>query len=113
MTKVSVFEAVQQAIAEEMRRDPTVVAFGEGVATKYHQLTQEFGLRVRNTPLAEGIIAGTAAGAAATGLRPIIDLLFMPFMAYSMEELINSAAKLRYISGGQFSFPLVAMKDRA
>ena len=109
MAKVSVFEAIQQAIGEEMRRDPTVVAFGEGVATKYYQLTQEFGPRVRNTPLAEGIIAGTAAGAAATGLRPVVDLLFVPFLCYSMEELVNSAAKLRYISGGQFSFPLVAM----
>jgi pyruvate/2-oxoglutarate/acetoin dehydrogenase E1 component len=103
-------QAIAGALAEEMRRDPRVVAFGEGVATKLRPLVDEFGgRRVRNTPLAEGIIAGTAAGAAATGLRPVIDLLFAPFMTFAMEELINSAGKLRFISGGQFSFPLVAM----
>jgi pyruvate dehydrogenase E1 component beta subunit len=97
-------------LAEEMRRDPRVVAFGEGTATKHFNLVEEFGKRrVRNTPLAEGIIAGTAAGAAATGLRPVIDLLFAPFMTFAMEELVNSAGKLRFISGGQFSFPLVAI----
>jgi pyruvate/2-oxoglutarate/acetoin dehydrogenase E1 component len=64
---------------------------------------------VRNTPLAEGIIAGTAAGAAASGLRPVIDLLFAPFLTFAMDELVNSAGKLRYLSGGQFSFPLVTI----
>ena len=94
-----------------MRRDPRVITFGEGVATKQpRRSSQEFGAaRVRNTPLAEGIIAGTAAGAAATGLRPVIDLLFAPFLCFAMDEIVNSAGKLRYISGGQFSFPLVAM----
>jgi len=110
MAEISIYEAIDQAIAEEMRRDESVVMFGEGVATKRYGLVQEFGAkRVRNTPLAEGIIAGTAVGAAATGLRPVIDLLFAPFMCYSMEELVNSAGKLRYISGGQFSFPMVAI----
>jgi pyruvate dehydrogenase E1 component beta subunit len=71
---------------------------------------KEFGtLRVRNTPLAESIIAGTAVGAAATGLRPVIDMLFAPFLCYAMDEIVNSAGKLRYISGGQFSFPMVVM----
>ena len=108
--KATPMEAIGQALAEEMRRDPRVVMFGEGVATKRRDLVEAFGSRrVRNTPLAEGIIAGTAAGAAATGLRPVIDLLFAPFICFSMEELVNSAGKLRYISGGQFSFPLVAM----
>jgi len=103
-------QAIGEALAEEMRRDPTVIMFGEGVATKRKDLVAEFGSqRVRNTPLAEGIIAGTAAGAAATGLRPIVDLLFAPFLCLAMEEIINSAGKLRYISGGQFSFPLVAI----
>src|SRR5678816_281291 len=103
-------QAVAEAIAEEMRRDPRVVMFGEGVATKRPELVAEFGAeRVRNTPLAEAIIAGTAVGAAAMGLRPIVDLLFAPFLTLSMDALINSAGKLRYLSGGQFSFPLVVL----
>jgi pyruvate dehydrogenase E1 component beta subunit len=102
--------AIGEALAEEMHRDPTVLVFGEGVATKRHELVSEFGAtRVRNTPLAEGITAGTAAGAGATGLRPVIDLLFAPVLCYAMDELINSAGKLRFISGGQFSFPLVTL----
>jgi pyruvate/2-oxoglutarate/acetoin dehydrogenase E1 component len=110
MRTITVDEAMNEALAEEMRRDATVIAFGEGVATKNHRLVEEFGAkRIRNTPLAEGIIAGTAAGAAATGLRPVIDLLFAPFLTFAMDELVNSAGKLRYLSGGQFKFPLVAM----
>jgi pyruvate dehydrogenase E1 component beta subunit len=110
MAQITVNEAISQALAEEMRRDPRVIMFGEGVATKRRNLVEEFGAgRVRNTPLAEGIIAGTAAGAAATGLRPVVDLLFAPFLCFAMEEIVNSAGKLRYISGGQFSFPMVAM----
>jgi pyruvate dehydrogenase E1 component beta subunit len=110
MTNITVNEAIGQALAEEMRRDPRVVMFGEGVATKRSDLVNEFGnLRVRNTPLAEGIIAGTAAGAAATGLRPVVDLLFAPFLCYAMDAIVNSAGKLRYISGGQFEFPMVVL----
>ena len=100
----------RQALAEEMRRDPRVLMFGEGVATKRHDLLAEFGAaRVRNTPLAEGIIAGTAVGAAAMGLRPVVDLLFAPFLTLSMDAIVNSAGKLRYLSGGQFAFPMVVM----
>ena len=110
MTTMTVDQALTEALAEEMRRDASVIAFGEGVATKNYELVEEFGARrVRNTPLAEGIIAGTAAGAAATGLRPVIDLLFAPFLTFAMDELVNSAGKLRYLSGGQFRFPLVAI----
>src|SRR5690606_4617279 len=93
-----------------MRRDPSVLIFGEGVATKRTALLAEFGpARVRNTPLAEGILAGTAVGAAATGLRPVVDLLFAPFLCFAMEEIVNSAGKLRYMSGGQARFPLVVL----
>jgi pyruvate dehydrogenase E1 component beta subunit len=93
-----------------MRRDPRVLIFGEGVATKRRDLLAEFGAdRVRNTPLAEAVIAGTAAGAAAMGLRPVIDLLFAPFMTLSMDAIDNSAGKLRYLSGGQFEFPMVVL----
>ena len=110
MQRITVEQAIHQALREEFERDPTVMMIGEGVATKRPDLVRDFGAsRVRNTPLAEGIIAGTAAGAAASGLRPVVDLLFAPFMAYAMDALINSAGKLRYISGGQFSFPLVAL----
>ena len=110
MQTITVNDAIGQALAEEMRRDPRVLMFGEGVATKRSELLAEFGAdRVRNTPLAEGIIAGTAAGAAAMGLRPIIDLLFAPFLTLSMDAIINSAGKLRYLSGGQFEFPMVVM----
>ncbi len=110
MAQITVNQAIADALAEEMRRDPRVVMFGEGTATKRHELVEEFGAkRIRNTPLSEAIIAGTAAGAAATGLRPIIDLLFVPFICYSMDQIVNSAAKLRYISGGQFEFPMVVM----
>lgn len=110
MNSITINDAVSQALAEEMRRDPRVLIFGEGVATKRRELVAEFGAaRVRNTPLAEGIIAGTAAGAAATGLRPIVDLLFAPFLCFAMDEIVNSAGKLRYLSGGQFSFPMVIL----
>ena len=110
MRTITFDQAMSEALAEEMRRDPRVITFGEGTATKGYQLVEEFGpKRVRNTPLAEGIIAGTAAGAAATGLRPVIDLLFAPFLTFAMDELVNSAGKLRFLSGGQFSFPMVAI----
>ena len=110
MPTQTLYDAIGTALTEEMRRDQRVIAFGEGIATKRHDLVAEFGaLRVRNTPLAEGIIAGTAVGAAATGLRPVIDLLFAPFLCFAMDELVNSAGKLRYLSGGQFSFPLVTL----
>ncbi|HEY0143420.1 MAG TPA: transketolase C-terminal domain-containing protein [Thermoanaerobaculia bacterium] len=110
MRTITFDQAMTEALAEEMRRDPRVITFGEGTATKGYKLVEEFGpKRVRNTPLAEGIIAGTAAGAAATGLRPVIDLLFAPFLTFAMDELVNSAGKLRFLSGGQFSFPMVTI----
>jgi len=103
-------QAIDLALREEMQRDAAVLLMGEGSATKHHDLVEAFGPeRVRNTPLAEAIIAGTAVGAAASGLRPVIDLLFAPFLCYAMDELVNSAGKLRYVSGGQFAFPLVTL----
>ncbi len=109
-TRMTVEKALHLALREEMQRDADVLLMGEGSATKHRDLVESFGAaRVRNTPLAEAIIAGTAVGAAAAGLRPVIDLLFAPFMAYAWDALVNSAGKLRYLSGGQFQFPLVAM----
>lgn len=110
MIKMTAADAIHLALREEMQRDPRVLFMGEGVATKHPDLVRDFGsARVRNTPLAEAIIAGTAVGAAANGLRPVIDLLFAPFLAYAMDALVNSAGKLRYLSGGQFEFPLVTL----
>jgi len=102
--------ALSAALGEEMRRDSRVLMFGAGTAFKHRNLQAQFGVhRVRNTPLAEAIIAGTAVGAAASGLRPVIDLLSSPFLTLSMDALINHAGKLRYVSGGQFEFPLVVL----
>lgn len=110
MQTITINEAIGQALAEEMRRDTSVMMFGEGVATKRRDLLTEFGTqRIRNTPLAEGIIAGAAVGASAMGMRPVVDLLFAPFLTLAMDEIVNSAGKLRYMSGGQFSFPLVVI----
>ncbi|MCG6860193.1 MAG: alpha-ketoacid dehydrogenase subunit beta [Chromatiaceae bacterium] len=110
MPRMTNADAIHLALREELQRDPNVILMGEGVATKRGDLVRDFGgERVRNTPLAEAIIAGTAVGAAASGLRPVIDLLFAPFMAYAMDALVNSAGKLRYLSGGQFEFPLVTL----
>jgi len=110
MPQLTVDSAIHQALAEEMQRDPCVLLMGEGVATLKPDLVKQFGAeRVRNTPLAEAIIAGTAVGAAATGLRPVIDMLYAPFLTYAMDAIVNSAGKLRYMSGGQFEFPLVVL----
>jgi len=110
MPRMTNADAIHLALREELQRDGDLILMGEGVATKRSDLASDFGgERVRNTPLAEAIIAGTAVGAAASGLRPVIDLLFAPFVAYAMDALVNSAGKLRYLSGGQFEFPLVAM----
>jgi acetoin:2,6-dichlorophenolindophenol oxidoreductase subunit beta len=110
MIRMTAADAIHLALREEMQRDPRVLFMGEGVATKHPDLARDFGAdRVRNTPLAEAIIAGTAVGAAASGLRPVIDLLFAPFLGYAMDALVNSAGKLRYLSGGQFEFPLVTL----
>jgi acetoin:2,6-dichlorophenolindophenol oxidoreductase subunit beta len=107
---MTVEQAIHRALREEMQRDPRVLLMGEGVATKHRDLVRDFGAGGCATRrLAEAIIAGTAVGAAASGLRPVIDLLFAPFLTYAMDALVNSAGKLRYLSGGQFSFPLVAM----
>ncbi|HYH97301.1 alpha-ketoacid dehydrogenase subunit beta [Hyalangium sp.] len=110
MKTLTMLQAIEEAIFEEMARDPRVLTFGEGATVKWSQLRQAYGpKRVRTTPLSEGIIAGTAVGASAMGLRPVVDLLYAPFLTYAMEPLINSAGKQRYMSGGQFSFPLVVL----
>ncbi|NML18873.1 alpha-ketoacid dehydrogenase subunit beta [Azohydromonas caseinilytica] len=110
MKTMNAQQALHEALFEEMARDERVLLMGEGVATLRPELVQAYGAdRVRNTPLSEAVMAGCAVGAAASGLRPVIDLLYAPFLTYAMDALVNSAGKLRYMSGGQFSFPLVAL----
>jgi pyruvate dehydrogenase E1 component beta subunit len=107
-------EAVKEAIAEEMRRDPRVVLFGEDVAeagTAFKVLTglvQEFGpQRVIDTPISEAGFTGLGVGAAMTGMRPIVDIMFGDFITLVMDQLANQAAKIHYMSGGKWKVPLV------
>jgi pyruvate dehydrogenase E1 component beta subunit len=107
-------QAVAAGIAQEMRRDPTVVLIGEdvGAAGGVFKLTEglfeEFGPdRVRDTPISEQAIVGAAMGAAMTGLRPIAELMFSDFFAVTWDMVANQIAKTRYMTDGQVSLPLV------
>ncbi len=114
MAQLSYREAVSAAIAQEMRRDESVVFLGEdiaaagGVFKTTEGLLDEFGpLRVRDTPISEQAILGAAAGAAMTGLRPIAEIMFSDFFAVCWDIVVNQIAKTRFMSNGQCSFPLV------
>src|SRR5213594_1418805 len=107
-------QAVREALAEEMRRDPTVVILGEDVAeagTPFKVLSglvEEFGTeRVIDTPISEAGITGLAVGAAMTGLRPVVDIMFGDFLTLTMDQLVNQAAKVHYMSGGHWKVPMV------
>jgi acetoin:2,6-dichlorophenolindophenol oxidoreductase subunit beta len=107
-------EAVKEAIAEEMRRDERVVLLGEDVAeagTAFKVLTglvQEFGpKRIVDTPISEAGFTGIGVGAAMTGMRPIVDIMFGDFLTLVMDQLANQAAKIHYMSGGRWKVPLV------
>ena len=107
-------KAVNEAIAEEMRRDPAVILLGEDVAeagTPFKVLSglvEEFGTeRIVDTPIAEPGFMGIAVGAAMTGLRPIVDIMFGDFLYLIMDQLCNQAAKTHYMSGGKLKVPLV------
>ncbi len=106
-------EAVVRAIDEEMARDPNVIFFGEdvgkagGVFKVTPGLWEKYGNdRVRDTPISENAIVGAGIGAAITGMRPIIELMFADFAAVTLDQITNQAAKLRYMSGGQLAVPL-------
>jgi pyruvate dehydrogenase E1 component beta subunit len=107
-------EAVKEAIAEEMHRDSRVFVIGEDVAeagTPFKVLSglvDEFGTgRVIDTPISEPGFTGLAVGAAMTGLRPIVDIMFGDFITLTMDQMVNQAAKIHYMSGGHWKVPMV------
>ena len=114
MAKLKYWKAINEAIAEEMERDERVVLVGEDVgkpggtyiATK--GLYDRFGAnRVRDTPISEAALVGLATGAAMTGLRPIIEIMFFDFLTLASDQLVNHAAKVSSASGGRFRVPMV------
>jgi pyruvate dehydrogenase E1 component beta subunit len=121
MTQMSYIAAIGAAQREAMLADARVIIFGEDVEANVYGTTggsktraetgdfvQEFGRkRVRNTPIAEEAMVGTAIGAAMTGLRPIVDLSYSNFLYMAMDQFVNQAAKNRYMFGGQSSIPVV------
>jgi pyruvate/2-oxoglutarate/acetoin dehydrogenase E1 component len=107
-------EAIREALSEEMRRDPTVCILGEDVAeagTPFKVLlglVEEFGKsRVIDTPISEAGFTGLAVGAAMTGLRPVVDIMFGDFLTLTMDQVVNQAAKVHYMSGGKWKVPMV------
>jgi pyruvate dehydrogenase E1 component beta subunit len=114
MRTITYRDALREAIREEMLRDERVYIMGEDIAgyggtySVTKGLFEEFGeKRVRDTPLAEEVIIGTAIGSALTGLRPVAELMTMNFSLLASDQIVNSAAKFRYMFGGQPALPLV------
>jgi len=114
MRNMTYAEALREAILNEMRRDPTVFLLGEdigrfgGTFGVTRGLIDEFGEdRVRDTPISETAITGVSIGAAATGMRPVAELMFMDFVTVAMDQLVNQAAKMRYMFGGKITIPMV------
>jgi acetoin:2,6-dichlorophenolindophenol oxidoreductase subunit beta len=112
--ELSFGDAIKEAIAEEMRRDPKVVLMGEDVAeagTTFKVLTglvDEFGKdRIIDTPISEAGFTGIGVGAAMTGMRPIVDIMFGDFLMIIMDQVANQAAKIHYMSGGKWKVPTV------
>jgi pyruvate dehydrogenase E1 component beta subunit len=110
---VTYLQALNQALREEMRRDDSIVVLGEDVKVGgalgiLTGLAAEFGVeRVRDTPISEAAFVGAAVGLAACGYRPVVDLMFSPFMWCAMDQCCNQAAKWHQMTGGQFSLPIV------
>ncbi|MFN3308181.1 MAG: alpha-ketoacid dehydrogenase subunit beta [Anaerolineales bacterium] len=114
MARITYREAISKALWEEMERDPSVFILGEevGVWGGTYAVTKGFydhfgPKRVMDTPIAEATIVGAAIGAALTGLRPVAELMTINFAFAAMDHIVNQAAKLRYMFGGQFTLPLV------
>ena len=114
MTEVRFGQAINRALIDAMTQDLSVVLFGEDVAEAggpfgvTRGLLKKFGgERVRDTPISEAAIVGAAVGAAMTGLRPVVEVMFMDFVTLTMDALVNQAAKARFMFGGQVSVPMV------
>jgi pyruvate/2-oxoglutarate/acetoin dehydrogenase E1 component len=114
MREITFVEAIREAQAEALEADDRVFILGQeigeygGVFRATQGLNDQFGEhRIRDTPIAEQSMVGLAIGAAAMGMRPIVEIMFMDFIACCMDAIVNHAAKLRYMSGGQFCVPLV------
>ncbi|MBS7646480.1 MAG: alpha-ketoacid dehydrogenase subunit beta [Candidatus Bathyarchaeia archaeon] len=118
MREITYVEALNEALREEMRRDERVIILGEDVQLGYSgrgglflvtaELMKEFGPeRVRDTPISEDGFVGAAIGAAATGLKPVVEVMYADFLLCCMNQIVNVAAKLRYSTGGQLKVPLV------
>jgi len=114
MKETRYIRAITDALREEMVRDDKVFVIGEDVAypggsfSATRGLLEEFGeKRVKDTPISEAAIVGLALGAATQGLRPVIEIMFMDFLAVCMDQIVNQVAKSRYMFGGQYQLPLV------
>jgi len=115
MRHITYREALREALREEMRRDSTVFLLGEDIGRQWggafkvtEGLAEEFGdERVRDTPISESAIIGTAVGAAITGMRPVAEIMFGDLTALAVDQIANQAAKIRYMFGGQAKCPLV------
>ncbi|MEE9420175.1 MAG: alpha-ketoacid dehydrogenase subunit beta [Desulfatiglandaceae bacterium] len=114
MKEIRYIWAINEAIKEEMERDENVVLIGEDVGTPGGSFGASRGLydlfgpeRVFDTPISEAAITGLAAGAAACGLRPILEIMFMDFMTICMDGIVNQIAKMRYMFGSQYTMPVV------
>jgi pyruvate/2-oxoglutarate/acetoin dehydrogenase E1 component len=112
--EITFAQAIREALAEEMRRDPTVFIIGEDIAeagTPFKVLSglvAEFGpKRVIDSPISEAGITGVAVGAAMTGMRPVVDIMFGDFITLTMDQMVNQAAKIHYMSGGKLKVPMV------
>jgi len=112
--EITFAQAINEALAEEMRRDPRVFVIGEDVAeagTPFKVLSglvKEFGKeRVIDSPISEAGITGIGVGAAMTGMRPVVDIMFGDFITLTMDQLVNQAAKIHYMSGGKLKVPMV------
>ncbi|MVW70970.1 alpha-ketoacid dehydrogenase subunit beta [Bordetella sp. 15P40C-2] len=114
MTEMKFAQAVNAALSDAMRADPTVIVLGEDIAAAggsfkaTRGLLDEFGAsRVRDTPISEASLASLAVGAAMSGVKPVVEIMFMDFITLAMDALVNQAAKARFMFGGRSSVPMV------